>query len=365
MDFSKKFYYKLRNQYLNKNKNDDLLDNNYTSSDDDDNDEYENNDIDQSNYEIELRYEQLPIEPMEIDQPEEEELNNNFNLENDNSVDFLNLNVEEDDNSNSFKRKLILRCLILLQITSNLANTAVDSILKIINIANENLNIPTSYYRFKKIYNLDIDEYYSFKCCNLNQLKQKDNFECTICKKSISSSKNYLNKDYFFYYDFKKIVSLLLVKYDLKKIQFSNDDTIKSHFDSELFKHFHNIKGDNILSMSIFIDGVRIFKSSKNIKYNAWPIFVKFNNLNCDLDDSIHLIACHYSNKKPDVNVYCEKLVEYLNDFYQSGVEANGKIYYPVLMNFVMDLEAKYGFYGHCRHNTDFGCTECLVKGNL
>ena len=264
--------------------------------------------------------------------------------------------------------------MVKLQSDCNIPNTTIDKFLKILNyvISDEDEEpngmrnpLPSTYHSFKQKYELDIKTFFGFEtsCCKSFEMQEKDKnfcFVCSSCSRIIKSSEVSNSKNYFFYFDFKKIIQLLITKFGLKSCIFSQTGSIKSKFDSKIFKEFYSIKGPNILSMTFFTDGVSLFNSTKD---QIWPIFLRLDNLNCDEYDKIILIACSISVTKPEVNLFCKKFVDDINQLFEYGLVINEEIIYPVLTNTIMDLEAKFCFVGHCRHNADYGCTQCFQKG--
>lgn len=125
----------------------------------------------------------------------------------------------------------------------------------------------------------------------------------------------------------KGVLSLILDNFKLESL---NDV-------SDLIQEIKSVKGDNLLSMSAFLDGVKLFNKTND---QLWPIFIKLNNIK--LDSKIVLIGCYVGQSKPEVEFYLSKFIDFLNDVYENGIEIGaGGIVYSVIKNFVVDMQAK------------------------
>lgn len=314
----------------------------------------------------------------------DEEISQVFNYEsststqefNPNSIDSHQLSsnlINLTSNTTTESLDNILKELLTLQVKSKLPFSVMESILKIIdhvlkivNSKDSNFKMPKSYYHFKKFFDLNIGVTFGFKtdCCSTFTYQQKDSnneFTCSNSKcktNKIKSTDVFLKRDYFFFYDFAYKIQLMLNKFKLIQPNYSNS-SIESHFDSNVFKKINAQKNGDILAMTCFADGANLFNSEVE---DLWPIFLRLDNLECPESSKIMLVGCHIG-EKPDVKIYLESFVDVLNHLFDFGITIDGRKIYPVVTNFVLDLEAKYPFMCHVRHNTYYGCTQCFAKG--
>lgn len=268
--------------------------------------------------------------------------------------------------------KEILRRLLRIRTKSPTPISTMNEFLKILNFTSDvaqcessvKLTLPVNYDQFMKKFGLDIDTFFGFstKCCSINIIQQKDvnnRFRCT-CGQEIKSTEVFRDKNYYFYYDFIRMIKLMIIKFGLVHPVF-DDEVIKTEFDGAVFKNLYfNING-KFISATLFTDGVRLYKSTND---QLWPIFMRLNNVNCDEVDKIILIACWIGQGKPDQKVFFKKLVSDLNTLFNEGIEIDETKIYVAVTNIVFDLEAKFHFMSHCRHNADHGCCECFQAGS-
>lgn len=311
---------------------------------------------------------------------------NQINDNNSNQISEIDFQLINQMNYNNSKTTcdIILDKIYFLFNKYKLNNVVVDNFLRIIKYVSshkdENLdNLPSSFYLFKKHYMSNIKVLYGFKsdCCNDNVLMEKDNqnkFHCENCQTIINSNHIFLKKDYYFHFDLRTIIKLLLNAYELIPIKFSDNNLIESYYDSEVYKDLSKQKPDGkLLLLTLYIDGVEITESTSIIKdkssnntpkNDVWPIFFKLLNLNCSNENKTFLsssILCQ--DPYPNTNIYLKHIVDQLNELFLNGIELNNEIIYPALFNLVCDTPARNLVMNNIAHNGFYGCSFCLVKG--
>ncbi|XP_039313132.1 uncharacterized protein LOC120359508 [Solenopsis invicta] len=109
------------------------------------------------------------------------------------------------------------------------------------------------------------------------------------------------------------------------------------------------------IEISIFIDGIPLFKSSASL----WPIVGCVKNTS-----DIFLIGAYYGPEKPyDSNLYLSATVNDIKDVCQNGITIEGLHYNCRIVSVIADAPAKsyiLNVKGHCGY---YSCTKCHVKG--
>lgn len=205
--------------------------------------------------------------------------------------------------------QIIMNKLIKLHQLQNVTNSTFDEFLSLIDLIlsnkNETLNIPKSFYQYKKMIETPLKRYYGFQCpfCNTKsptQEKTNKKFSCSNCNRSFKYSE-LSKKEQHFHFDLKQVIELLLDKYEILEPVFSDDNTIKTFFDSLIFKDiFNSIATENgLIILSVFVDGAAVNRSPK-----IWPIIVRINNLNCSEELRTFLSSCLSTMQKNPGNNY-------------------------------------------------------------
>lgn len=111
----------------------------------------------------------------------------------------------------------------------------------------------------------------------------------------------------------------------------------------------------NRIDISIFIDGIPLFKSGTSL----WPIVGSIKNTR-----HIFLIGAYYGLEKPyDSNLYLSATVNDIKDVYQNGITIEGLYYDCQIDSIIADAPAKsyiLSVKGHCAY---YSCTKCHIKG--
>lgn len=97
-------------------------------------------------------------------------------------------------------------------------------------------------------------------------------------------------------------------------------------------------------------------------------LFIKINNLDCDISTRSFLNSCSIQPKKLDeskIEFYLNDLIDELNYLYENGIYINRlkKKVYPVITLNLFDLVARHQFMFHQSFSAFFGCVRCLKKG--
>nr|XP_055051614.1 uncharacterized protein LOC129437480 [Misgurnus anguillicaudatus] len=117
----------------------------------------------------------------------------------------------------------------------------------------------------------------------------------------------------------------------------------------------HNSSFTGSIDLTINIDGLPIFKSSKT---HFWPILAKFDNADP------FLVALYYGNSKPDpIHEYLSDLIAELQHLMQNGVSNKTIVHKVTLRAFVCDAPARAYLKCIKSHNALHGCERCLSLG--
>lgn len=148
------------------------------------------------------------------------------------------------------------------------------------------------------------------------------------------------------------------------------EDAMEDFFDGELYQELLRgfLADPNNYTFMLWIDGVSLGRTTKK---SAYPILLIINELPPHARKRhILLVGVWIGHHQPDFNVVADKMIEELQDLYNTGVrwipheggeERISKFAVCVLS---CDTEARYKLLGCMRHNTrNFGCTYCYVQG--
>lgn len=145
-------------------------------------------------------------------------------------------------------------------------------------------------------------------------------------------------------------------KFNFNSIEKNQTDKIVNYYDAKVIQDLRKAK----VTITSYSDGI---KSKSDHDVPLWPLIVKFNEIECDLDQKRFTIGCYYGN--PDVNFFLFKFSKDLNKIYKDGVfiKKLNKRVYPALIDFQLDYQARSKFLYHGAHNGYCGCTQCLNPG--
>ena len=136
-------------------------------------------------------------------------------------------------------------------------------------------------------------------------------------------------------------------------------DGIKKNF------HFFSVKGN--LGLSIFTDGVPLFKSSA---ISFWPVYAVILNLPPSIRynaANIMLLAIWCGPNKPSMQLLFQPVIEALNSLYSKGIEVQTvegpKKVHAMVLNGIFDTVAKAPVMGMKQFNGTCGCPVCLHPG--
>ena len=130
---------------------------------------------------------------------------------------------------------------------------------------------------------------------------------------------------------------------------------------SEFFKTKSN------LALSIFTDGVPLFKSNQ---ISLWPVLLQVLNLPPSIRfkaENIIMCGMWYGIRKPDMKLLLDPVVKTLEDLYRDGFEtqiSSGKMHMKVKLMFgVFDLVARPTVIYTKQFNGEFCCPVCYHPG--
>lgn len=130
---------------------------------------------------------------------------------------------------------------------------------------------------------------------------------------------------------------------------------------NRFFSNVHN------LALSLFTDGVPIYKSSK---VSMWPVYLVILNLPASIRvnaENVILCGLWVGPKKPSMSLLLDPVVESLQTLSTSGltIETNsGKCTLRLKLVFtVLDLPAKAATLNAKQYNGKYGCSVCLHPG--
>lgn len=124
---------------------------------------------------------------------------------------------------------------------------------------------------------------------------------------------------------------------------------------------------ENNLALSLFTDGVPLYKSSK---VSLWPVYLVILNLPATIRnnaENVILSALWVGPKKPSMSILLEPVVKSLNSLSTSGLAiktSTGDVILRTKLVFgVFDLPAKAAVLNAKQFNGEYGCSVCLHPG--
>lgn len=224
----------------------------------------------------------------------------------DNGQQFVNRKSDFNDVNSliKFSEDKYVQKLFELSNKHNPSNLFMDDIIKLMNDLvldvkkDKDLEIVKSFHLLKNEIGLNVDKFYGFRteCCDLNIIQKKDennSFKCLKCHKIIKSSDLFKLKNYFYYYDLEQIITIYLNKFDLISYEFSPDEKIKNYYDACSFQSLYRLKGNSLITIKAYTDGVKLNNSDIE---PVWPLTVKLNEVNCDMDQKNFTIGAYYEH---------------------------------------------------------------------
>lgn len=151
---------------------------------------------------------------------------------------------------------------------------------------------------------------------------------------------------------------MLFKHHDLKEQTFESS-TIKTTFDSAVYRDFHRQKrGSRVVALDLFADGVCLQKKS------FYTLIVKVNDLDSDVHAKTLLNGAALS-AKPNLRQFLGPLVEEANELWKNGVYAEryGETVYPYIHTVLLDGKARPEMMEMSQFNSARFCTGCYVEG--
>lgn len=252
--------------------------------------------------------------------------------------DEIIFDAERDSSEFNSQTTELLICSLLIeyQIQSNTTDASMQKLLKLINECSHLMGcgkniVPKSYYELSK--NIETEPTaMNFICSNCNTLtnnivreasRKYPEIRCSKCtqiivpKDAIKSPNGYFVKLNVS----EKIKKILEHPVLGKKIHFCDPE---KNIGNELGRFsqgriYKRVMKKNEISMTIFTDGVKIFRSAKK---DFWPIFLMINELEPPFRARfIMLIAVFYGTSKPQGKLIMDCVAADLNSLSSSGVD--------------------------------------------
>lgn len=310
--------------------------------------------------------------------PDINDLNESSNSIFDQDISHLNESISSISSAGSLNSvidssdKLISQLILEHKLKFYNSKTETSGLLELINNIAKIKNIPdivpTTFYNLTKSLNknFDLDQFIGFKChkknCNnLIYLNVTSSLVCNACNKS-HKLKTVNNGANFRSLSLIQELNIILNEKPIVNEISSNEHSISSIFDGDIYKDYLNLKEDRIIIISLYSDGVKISKSKRSSK-KIWPIFFKIHDLDCPESEKVFLLSSFYG--EPDPNFYLENIINELNSLFKDGIfiRSLGITVYPLLILSLFDYPAKCLFLNHKSHTGYFGCTTCDIKG--
>ena len=288
-------------------------------------------------------------------------------------------NIQVDD---------LIACVLLnFQLSSQIPDSKMESLLKIINKCGrmKGLNfdiVPDTYYMLSKKYDSSsiLGVRYVCKnesCSKLLPLSYREKSRkyapivCDLCGTSIDPvEETYGPRGFYVKMNPKiRLQSLLEHSFVVKKINFScvnsrrNIDTYGTIQSGRIYNDFMQ---DGDLSLTLFVDGVKAFRSSSKTFH---PAMLSLNELSSSLKRQFLIVAAvYFGSSKPNSEFMIETIKDDLNELSEKGIDwthpdtsqiNNTKIR---TLFAVFDSQEKYSFLNILSPSGHKSCPKCYIE---
>lgn len=223
-----------------------------------------------------------------------------------------------------------LQMILIFFIRHNLTFAALEDMLLLINSLIKVNSLPTTKYKFFKLFSRPYKPKYNFYCKNKfcgNLLTSsfdrnvRHNSPCNIC--GTDNNIDSKNEQYFITLPLQNQLQEIIQQNSeiLTKNTINNTSTLKDIKDGELYKSFVNNKGNNNPKITLVMntDGVQVFKSNNK---GLWPIQVVINELPVDkrfLIKNILVLGLFYDRHHPKMQHFLQPLMMELIELNHTG----------------------------------------------
>lgn len=273
-----------------------------------------------------------------------------------------------------------LQMVLMFFMRHNLTFVALEDLLKLINKILQFNSLPTTKYKFFKLFSKHKAKHVFFcKGCS-NELELLDDFNdktgtqilCQVCATNNYCSSN-KSDNFFITLPIKERLEEIVSKkleHLTNRTPPNNSNTISDITDGMLYK---NLKSFGIrsnvhrLTLTLNTDGVQVLKSKSK---SLWPVQATINELDPSerfLTKNIVLLGLWFHQSHPNMQILLKQLVLDLQKLKTDGlkVELNGQtyIFHVTLLCGSFDGPAKAAVQNLTQHNGYYSCHYCENRG--
>lgn len=311
--------------------------------------------------------------------PSEKELIETLQISFDDSLEFIDLDMEVFSNSTpsvSCSRPHYitnhLEKFLHHNLKFNSSYKNMENMAKVLNTTpNTSVKVPSTAYMIKKCIPAKIKYEFQIKCpaCSNFITSEKNETLCTLCNLPIKTSKC----DYFVTMNLQQQLKLTVEKYFDEILAYGENivklNTISDLHNANVFKTTQKKWPlSKILPLIINTDGVKVFRGSTDslwliqISQAFLPPEIRFIHTN------ILILAAHFGKTKPKMHDFFYPVLKELHEINQNGgmqIIRNGKEYkfVPLVIGCCCDLPAKDDVQGMVGFSGYNGCGYCLHPG--
>lgn len=257
----------------------------------------------------------------------------------------------------------------------SLSDTALEDLLKLLNLYLPESNLLDSNIALLKErcgFTSKFLKTYTFcNVCKNTVDKETESCSTPDCPGKVPSSKN---KSFFMTGDLKIQLTDVLSKpgtwNSVQEYKESKASTITDITDGKAYKDLNKegmfLYSKNNISLTLFTDGVPLFKSSG---VSMWPVYLLVNEIprNQRFLKNMILWGVWQGVGKPAMTVFLSELLKDLNDLYVNGFsfkpEKTEVLCKAMLAVATMDLQARSAVLKMTQHNGQYACVYCIQKG--
>lgn len=259
----------------------------------------------------------------------------------------------------SITKEEVLIMLMHIFVRHNLSNSALEDLLRLINVIVGFSSVPKTFYSFISYFGTPhFERHFVCKGCGF-YLGSSDEETCNICRRN--------GKNFFISFDLSACLKSVLLR-NWKQIQTYKSTMLDGKI-SDILQGKVARKIDHAYSILISIntDGVAVFNS--NVKKSLWPILVVINNLPPSLRflrENIIVAGLWLSNSEPDLNVFMKPFLQQLRTLACEGLSLFEDTSYKVItICCCVDSVARCKLQQIKQFNGYEACSFCLHPGYL
>ena len=218
--------------------------------------------------------------------------------------------------------------------------------------------VPATYHRLESRLTIaNLEPKFGLVCEGCSKQVYLNNLNCPHCNFAYPKQNLVRQTNLIFHFNLKTLVKLAIERCELR-LPSENQQT-------ETYKYYQSLKPNQlVLTITLNSDGLPLSKASKS---QAWPLYIRLNELNCTDELKTFLLATFHGTSKPPANFFLSPLIDDLVSLANDGlfIERLNCQVYVFLFSALFDTIARNHFLMHTAFNGQFGCTICKEEGQV